>query len=196
MIVSPHPFKLAVFGWNVSHGCTISTTPGGIAVDWAESLRLARRADALGIEAFIPVCRWKGFGGPSAFNHRSFETYTWAAGLAQATTRLHVFATTAMPTLHPLLAAKQGATIDHVSGGRFGLNVVAGWNSSEAAMFGQVQLPHAERYVYADEWMRLLVELWTREGEFDFEGRHFTARGCYAEPKPVQRPRPPIMSAG
>lgn len=196
MALSRNRFQLAVFGCNVSHGCTISKAPGGIEVDWAESVALARTADELGLEAFIPVCRWKGFGGPSAFNHRTFETYTWAAGLAQATQRMHVFATTAVPTIHPVLAAKQGATIDHISGGRFGLNVVAGWNSHEVAMFGQQQLPHSERYDLADEWMRLINELWTREGEFDFDGRYFAAPGCYAEPKPVQRPRPPVMSAG
>ena len=189
-------FKLAVFGFNVSHGCTISTAERGIEVDWAESLRLARRADALGLEALIPVCRWKGFGGPSEFNHRSFETWTWAAGLAQATERIHVFVTAAVPTIHPVLAAKQGATIDHISGGRFGLNVVAGWNRHEVAMFGIEQLPHEARYAMTDEWMSLIKALWLREGEFDFDGSWFKAPRCYAEPKPLQRPRPPIMSAG
>ncbi|MEQ8234137.1 MAG: LLM class flavin-dependent oxidoreductase [Gammaproteobacteria bacterium] len=196
MPLSTNRFQLAVFGCNVSHGCTISNAPGGIEVDWQESLRLARRAEALGLEAFIPVCRWKGFGGPSAFNHRSFETWTWAAGLAQATSRIHIFTTTAMPTVHPVLAAKQAATIDHISDGRFGLNVVAGWNSGEAAMFGHAQLPHAERYAFADEWMSLVEQLWTHTGAFDYHGRYFDAPGCYAEPKPVQQPHPPIMSAG
>ncbi len=196
MLLSNNRFKLAVFGFNVSHGCTISTAEHGIEVDWAESLRLARRADELGLEALIPVCRWKGFGGPSEFNHRSFETWTWAAGLAQATRRIHVFVTTAVPTIHPVLAAKQGATIDHISGGRFGLNVVAGWNRHEVAMFGLEQLPHEARYALTDEWMSLIKALWTREGEFDFDGAWFKAPRCYAEPKPVQRPRPPIMSAG
>ncbi len=196
MPLSANRFQLAVFGCNVSHGCTISRASGGIEVEWTESVALARTADALGLEAFIPVCRWKGFGGPSEFNHRTFETYTWAAGLAQATQRMHVFATTAVPTIHPVLAAKQGATIDHISGGRFGLNVVAGWNSHEVAMFGQQQLPHGDRYALADEWMSLVDALWTRSGAFDFDGRFFNAPGCYAEPKPLQRPRPPVMSAG
>jgi len=196
MPLSPNRLQLAVFGFNVSHGCTISTAEGGIAVDWAESLALARKADLLGLEAIIPVCRWKGFGGPSAFNHRSFETYTWAAGLAQATRDIHVFATTAVQSIHPVLAAKQGATIDHISGGRFGLNVVAGWNTHEVAMFGGTHYPHAERYALADEWMSLVTALWTQEGEFDFDGRYFRAPRCYAEPKPLTRPRPPVMSAG
>lgn len=192
----PNGFQLAVFGTNVSHGCTISAAAGGIAVTWEESLALARHADRIGIEAMIPVCRWKGFGGASEFNHRCFETYTWAAGLAQATERIRIFATTAIVSIHPILAAKQSVTIDHISGGRFGLNVVAGWNSHEVAMFGQTQLPHAERYAMADEWMTLVKRIWTESGEFDFAGCFFNAPGVYAEPKPLQRPRPPIMSAG
>lgn len=196
MLPVSNPFKLAVFGCNVSHGCTISTAAGGIAVDWSESVRLAQFADELGVEAFIPVCRWKGFGGPSSFNHRSFETYTWAAGLAQATQRLHVFATTAVPAMHPVLAAKQGVTVDHISGGRFGLNIVAGWNRDEVQMFGQTQLPHAARYELAREWVQFLCRLWTEDGEFSVEGEYFNAERVYAEPKPLQRPRPPIMSAG
>lgn len=196
MLPGHNRLKLAVFGFNVSHGCTISTAAGGVAVEWAESLRLARRADELGLEALVPVCRWKGFGGPSDFNHRGFETWTWAAGLAQATRRIHVFATTAVPTIHPVLAARQGATIDHIAGGRFGLNVVAGWNRHEVAMFGLEQLPHDSRYAMTDEWMSLVKALWTRVGDFDFTGKWFDAPGCYAEPKPLQRPHPPIMSAG
>ena len=196
MRLSNNKFQLAVFGCNVSHGCTISSAPGGIAVTWEESLLLARKADALGFEAFIPVCRWKGFGGPSEFNHRTFETFTWAAGLAQATENIHVFATVAVPAIHPVLAAKQAATIDHISGGRFGLNVVAGWNSGEVAMFGKQQLPHAERYQYADEWMQFIFDLWQKHGEFDFSSQYFDAPACYAEPKPLQQPRPPVMSAG
>lgn len=189
-------FQLAVFGVNVSHGCTISSAPGGIAVNWQESMRLARAAEALGIEAMIPVCRWQGFGGPSDFNARSFETYTWAAGLAAATSRIRIFATSAIASIHPVLAAKQGVTVDHISNGRFGLNVVAGWNSAETALFGAPQLPHAERYACADEWMALVTRLWEDAGPFDFRGRFFDVGGCRAEPKPLQSPRPPIMSAG
>ena len=196
MRLSNNKFQLAIFGCNVSHGCTISSAPRGIEVSWEESLRLAKKADVLGIEAFIPVCRWKGFGGPSEFNHRTFETFTWAAGLAQATKNITIFATVAVPSIHPVLAAKQAVTIDHISQGRFGLNVVAGWNRDEIAMFGNRQLPHAERYAYSNEWLEFIFQLWQNEGEFDYRTNYFDAPGCYAEPKPVQQPRPPIMSAG
>ena len=80
-------------------------------------------------------------GGSVNFNHRNFETFTWAAGLAASTDEIGVFATFHVPTVHPVRAAKEVVTIDHISGGRFGLNIVAGWNEREIAMFGKPQKP-------------------------------------------------------
>jgi len=169
---------------------------GTIGVEWAESVRLAKAAERLGIEAMVPVARWRGFGGNTNFNHRSFETYTWAAGLAAATEKIMIFSTSHVPTIHPVLAAKQAATIDHISGGRFGLNIVAGWNETEIAMFGSPQKDHDERYAMAEEWISIIKRLWTEEGSFDFHGTHFQVPHAYAEPKPLQDPHPFVMSAG
>ena len=188
--------KLAIFGVNVSHGCAVSSAPGHIKVSWDESVRIARLADKAGLEAIIPVARWKGFGGDTNFNHRCFETYTWAAGLAQATKNIFVFATSHVPTIHPVLAAKQSATIDHISNGRFGLNIVAGWNEAEINMFGNRQKEHDERYQVATEWLDLIKQLWSRSGYFDFDGKYFHCPQAYSEPKPIQQPRPFIVSAG
>jgi alkanesulfonate monooxygenase SsuD/methylene tetrahydromethanopterin reductase-like flavin-dependent oxidoreductase (luciferase family) len=98
--------------------------------------------------------------------------------------------------VHPVLAAKQAVTIDHISGGRFGLNVVAGWNTTEIGMFGTPQRAHDERYRYSDEWLTLMKRLWTETGAFDFKGQYFQIQDAYAEPKPVQQPYPLIMNAG
>jgi FMNH2-dependent dimethyl sulfone monooxygenase len=195
-ILGESPLKLAVFGLNVSHGCAISSAPGHLEVNWPETLELARAAEAIGIDGLVPVARWRGFGGATNFNHRCFETYTWAAGVAAATERLVVFSTSHVPTIHPVLAAKQAVTIDHISGGRFVLNIVAGWNAGEVAMFGRPQREHDERYAVAAEWIELMKRLWTETGRFDFAGRFFQCPGAYAEPKPLQRPYPLIMSAG
>ena len=71
-----HPFfdrnrlKLAVFGANVSHGCSMTCVDGTIKVDWGESVRVARAAEQAGFDAIIPVARWKGLGGEINFNHR------------------------------------------------------------------------------------------------------------------------------
>jgi alkanesulfonate monooxygenase SsuD/methylene tetrahydromethanopterin reductase-like flavin-dependent oxidoreductase (luciferase family) len=192
---SPNRLKLGVFGLNVSSGCAMSSAPDTLKIEWDESVRIARAAEAAGIEALVPVARWRGFGGATNFNHRCFETLTWAAGLAAATERIGIFATVHVPTVHPVRAAKEIATIDHISRGRFALNIVAGWNEPEIRMFGVSQREHDQRYAYADEFTTLLKRLWTENG-FDFSGDFFKVPGAYSEPKPVQRPWPLIMSAG
>jgi alkanesulfonate monooxygenase SsuD/methylene tetrahydromethanopterin reductase-like flavin-dependent oxidoreductase (luciferase family) len=196
LLHSDNKLKLAIFGLNVSHGCSMTNRPETLKVEWAESVAIARAAEAAGIEALIPVARWKGMGGDINFNHRNFETFTWAAGLSAVTERISVFATFHVPTVHPVRAAKEVATIDHISGGRFGLNIVAGWNEAEFAMFGLRQREHDDRYAAAEDWLALCRELWTRDGTFDYDGPYFTAEGAYAEPKPLQQPYPAIMSAG
>ena len=118
-------FKLAAFGFNISGGLTMTSAPGTIEVSWEESRRIALAAEKAGLDAVIPVDRWRGFGGDTNFNSRSFETLSWAAALAAITSDIDVFATFAMPTAHPIRLAKEIATIDHIAGGRFGINFVA-----------------------------------------------------------------------
>ena len=57
------------------------------------------------MEAMVPVARWKGFGGNVNFNGTNFETFTWAAGLAECTEQITIFTTTHIPTVHPIVAA-------------------------------------------------------------------------------------------
>ena len=188
--------KLALFGINLRGGVTLSDVDGKAEATWEENRRLAQHADRLGLDAIVPVARWRGYGGTSNLGERSFETFTWASGLLAATQRIQVFATFHVPLAHPVLAAKMVATADHVSGGRFGLNIVAGWYAQELAMFGLAQNEHDERYEVADEWTQVLKQLWTVDGERDFHGRYFEVPGGFMEPKPLQKPYPVIMNAG
>ena len=98
--------------------------------------------------------------------------------------------------MHPVMAAKQGMTIDHLTGGRFSLNVVTGWYRPEIEMFGEPQMEHDERYDRAVEWLDVIKQLWTREEEFDFDGRYYTIKKGWLAPKPVQKPYPAVMNAG
>lgn len=188
--------KLAVFGINLRGGVTLADVPGKIEATWDENRRIAARADRLGLDAIVPVARWRGYGGQANLGDRSFETFTWAAGLLAATQRIQVFATFHVPLAHPVLAAKMCATADHVSGGRFGLNIVAGWYAAELSMFGLTQRDHDERYEVADEWAQALKQLWTTEGESDFRGSYYDIAAGVLEPKPLQKPYPVIMNAG
>ncbi len=94
------------------------------------------------------------------------------------------------------MAAKQAATVDHVSGGRFALNIVCGWFAPELEMFGAPIMEHDTRYEYAAEWIEIIKLLWTREEEFDYEGKFLRVRKGFSMPKPIQKPYPPLMNAG
>jgi FMNH2-dependent dimethyl sulfone monooxygenase len=191
-----NPLKLGIFGINLRGGMTLSDVEGNVRADWDENLRLAQWADRLGVDAVVPVARWRGYGGEANLGDRSFETFTWATGLMACTRRIQAFATCHVPIIHPVQAAKMAATADHISGGRFGLNIVSGWNPEEMSMFGLTQREHDERYQVADEWAQLLKQLWTTPGEHDFHGEFFDVPGGFSEPKPVQEPYPVIMNAG
>jgi alkanesulfonate monooxygenase SsuD/methylene tetrahydromethanopterin reductase-like flavin-dependent oxidoreductase (luciferase family) len=100
------------------------------------------------------------------------------------------------PLFHPLIAAKEMVTADHIGDGRFGLNIVAGWNEGEFQMFGVEQREHDERYEFAQEWIDIIKRAWREDHEFDYEGRYFKLAGVRAKPKPVGGTRPLIMNAG
>jgi alkanesulfonate monooxygenase SsuD/methylene tetrahydromethanopterin reductase-like flavin-dependent oxidoreductase (luciferase family) len=195
-LFSDNRLKLGLFGINVSNGCAITSAPGSLQMSWPTTKELAQIADRDGYEALVPVARWKGFGGETNFNGTNFETYTWAAGLGEATDNICIMTTSHVPTVHPIMAAKQGTTIDHITNGRFALNVVCGWFKPELEMFGAPIMQHDVRYEYAAEWIEIVKMLWTREDEFDFEGKYLTVRKGFSMPKPLQRPMPPIMNAG
>jgi alkanesulfonate monooxygenase SsuD/methylene tetrahydromethanopterin reductase-like flavin-dependent oxidoreductase (luciferase family) len=188
--------KLGTFCSNLSGGATMSSIDGILAAKWESSLALARLADEMGFEAIVPVGRWKGFGGTTNFNGEGFECFTWAAAMSALTKDCGVFATSHVPTMHPVMAAKQAATIDHIGGGRFTLNVVTGWYRPEIEMFGAPLLEHDTRYDMAVEWLEIIKRLWTSEEEFDFDGKFYQVKRAIIAPKPVQKPHPAIMSAG
>ena len=183
--------KLGLFGTNCSYGLIMSHAPTTYEATWAHTKEIAQRADALGFEALVPIARWRGFGGTTNFNGNCFETYTWAAGLAEATENIGIFATSHLPTVHPIVAAKAAVTIDHISGGRFGLNLVMGWFSPEMDMFHGEQRQHDERYAFGQEWIDLVKRLWSEEGSFDADGLVLRGReaGVLPEAAPGAAPR-------
>jgi FMNH2-dependent dimethyl sulfone monooxygenase len=195
-LFSDNKLRLGIFGTNVSNGCAITTAEEAYELNWPNTLSLAEIADRYGYEAVVPVARWKGFGGKSNFNGTNFETYTWAAGLAQATKQIAVLTTSHVPTVHPVMAAKQATTVDHISNGRFALNIVCGWFRPELEMFGAPLMEHDMRYEYAAEWIDFVKMLWTREEEFDYEGKFLRVNKGFSMPKPIQKPFPPLMNAG
>src|SRR5271163_177885 len=187
--------KIGLFGANCSSGRSATKVPERWSASWSECLALARLADDAGLDFMLPIARWKGYGGDTDFHGRSLETITWAVGLLCATQRITVFGTVHAPLFHPLIAAKEFVTADHIGAGRFGLNIVAGWNEDEFAMFGVQQREHSDRYEFAQEWIDVVKRAWS-EDEFDFDGKFFKLAGVRAKPKPFGDAHPVIMNAG
>ena len=188
--------KLGFFGANCSSGLAATLVPERWSGSWEDNLRLVRLADDAGIDFMLPIARWKGFGGASNFENATLETLTWACGLLAATKRISVFGTVHAPLVHPVFAAKQMVTADHVGRGRFGLNVVCGWNADEFDMFGVAQRDHELRYDYGQEWLTIVRMLWERDAPFDFDGAFFHLKDAVGDPKPYGGTQPVIMNAG
>jgi alkanesulfonate monooxygenase SsuD/methylene tetrahydromethanopterin reductase-like flavin-dependent oxidoreductase (luciferase family) len=188
--------KIGVFGANCSSSRTATTVPERWTASWPDCLALAKMADEAGIDFMLPIGRWKGYGGETDFHGTTLETVTWACGLLAATRRITVFGTVHAPLFHPLIAAKEFVTADHIGAGRFGLNIVAGWNEGEFEMFGVSQRAHDDRYEFAEEWLQVVKRAWGTEEQFDFKGQFFDLRGVRAKPKPCGGARPLIMNAG
>ena len=193
---STRRLKLGTFQTNLDSGCVMSDLDGRLEITWPSTVALAKLADEMEFEAIVPVARWQGFGGATNPQGPGFETYTWAAGLAASTATAGIFSTSHVSLNHPIIAAKQSTVIDHISNGRYALNIVTGWNQPEIDMFGQPMLGHAERYACAEEWLAIVKRLWTEDDPFDHEGTYYKIAQGYLQPKPIQEPYPAIMNAG
>jgi alkanesulfonate monooxygenase SsuD/methylene tetrahydromethanopterin reductase-like flavin-dependent oxidoreductase (luciferase family) len=195
-LLGPNRLRLGIFASNCSGGLAATTVPERWAATWDDNEAVARLADEAGIEFMLPIARWRGYGGTSDYQRSAFETITWACGLLAATKSLTVFGTVHAPLIHPILAAKQFVTVDHISRGRFGLNIVCGWNEDEFEMFGERQREHDTRYVFGQEWLDIVERIWEADEAFDFQGQFFSLNGVIGDPKPFGGTRPMLMNAG
>jgi alkanesulfonate monooxygenase SsuD/methylene tetrahydromethanopterin reductase-like flavin-dependent oxidoreductase (luciferase family) len=189
--------KIGLFGANCFSGRAVTLVPERWSASWEDNLELAQMADEAGIDFLLPIARWKSYGSNGDYQSATLETITWATGLLAKTKRVTVFGTVHAPLFNPIAAAKQMVTADHVGDGRFGLNIVVGWNEGEFEMFGVKQRQeHEARYEYAQEWIDVIKEVWSPRYDFDFNGSFFNLKGVRALPKPKGGTRPLIMNAG
>ena len=188
--------KIGLFGANCSSGRSATKVPERWTARWPDCLELAKLGDEAGLDFMLPIARWKGYGGDTDFHGRSLETITWAVGLLGATKRITVFGTVHALIFNPVVAAKEMVTADHIGEGRFGVNLVVGWNEGEFEMFGVTQREHDARYDFAQEWLDVVKRAWSEPGSFDFAGQFLKLEGVRAHPKPCGGTRPLIMNAG
>jgi probable F420-dependent oxidoreductase len=159
-------------------------------VRWPELVDLARAIDDLGFDGI-----WVGehllYRWPNRPARGPWEAWTLMAALAAATTRATIGPLVACTAFHnPALLAKQAATIDEISGGRFVLGLGAGWNETEFRAFGFAFDHRIDRFEEAFTIIRTLL----RDGAIDFAGRYYEARDCELLPRP--RPGGPPLLIG
>ncbi len=193
---SDNKFIIGLFGANCSSGRAVTTVDERWLGSWRESKQLAQLADDAGIDFMLPIGRWKGYGGDTDYQGATLETFNWASGLLACTKRITVFGTIHAPLFNPIMAAKMGVTADHIGEGRFGLNIVCGWNEGEFEMFGVSQRDHDNRYKYAQEWVDVLKLCWGGKDDFSYDGEFLHHKLTRAKPKPWGGSRPVIMNAG
>lgn len=178
-------------------GWIISDTTPPLDGLWRQNLAAALAAEEAGMDFVMSMGKWRGFGGETNHWGSSMESITMMAAIAQATKRVKVWATAHTMLHNPAVTAKMITTLDHISGGRAGLNIVAGAYREEFAQMGEWDdsLSHDDRYVLAEEWTTIVKRLWT-EPSVDFEGRFFYFKDCASDPKPLSHPRPTVICAG
>lgn len=195
-ILEGNTLKLGIFGSNCEAGLSFADVPERWDGTWENNLALAQLADGNGIECMVANARWTDHGGRTHVNRYSLEAMSWGCGLLSKTKDLSVFATAHVPFVHPVFAAKEMATIDHISQGRFGLNLVVGAKPSDFALFGLLAEEHDVRYEAAEEWWNLIKRIWSGEGPFDFHGRFFHTERAIGLPRPYENRNPIMMNAG
>jgi F420-dependent oxidoreductase-like protein len=165
--------------------------------DYATLLSVARAAEELGFDAFFRSDHYltmagSGLPGPT-------DAWITLAGLALQTSRIRLGTLMSPVTFRlpgPLAIAV--AQVDQMSGGRAELGLGTGWFDAEHAAYGIPFPPLAERFARLEEQLKIVTGLWeTAEGDtFSFSGTHYSLSGSPALPKPVQRPRPPVLIGG
>ena len=211
---SDNRLMLGLYGWNVSCGVTISKAvldnPPKLRDfhEWETAQYLIKESERIGFEFELPIARMRGSGGKIGFHEDSIDSLCQAPALAQVTSKIGLFSTVMMGShFHPLHIAKMGANFDHISDGRWGINIVAGWNRTENELFGLgeaeevglfnlTSIDHNMRYEMTDEFITLIKQTWALQSNFEFNGRFYRGGHIYIYPKPARQPRPFILHSG
>ncbi len=168
-----------------------------MATNWKQIREAAAEADRLGFFGFVMPDHymWGQQYGPGESAYSTLETWTALAYLAAETKNLHLGTlVTPIPFRPPGLLAKTVSTVDVLSNGRAILGVGAGWSQVEFEGYSKWE-PDNVRVEKTEEGLQLILKLWT-EPKVDFKGRYYNANGAVLEPKPNQKPHPPLLFGG
>ncbi len=186
--------ELGVFIPVGNNGWIASTNGPKIPGTYEYNRDVTVMAEQMGFDFALSMAKWRGYGGPTQHWNITLESITTMAGLAEATSRIGIWGTVHMMIFPPAVMAKMVATLDQISNGRVGLNLVSGSNPHDLGQMGLWRdLDHAGRYALAEEWIQVVKRLWTEE-RVNHKGAFFELTDCMSNPKPSTIP--PVICAG
>jgi FMNH2-dependent dimethyl sulfone monooxygenase len=193
------PLILGLFLPIQSGGWSASALPRGTDWTFDYNKQLTLRAEALGFDLVFALAEWLGkggYGGDIRYHDESLDAFITQAALASVTERILLISTLHVlyGPWHPLHLAKFGATLDHISNGRWGLNLVTGHRHREHRRFGHAPIEHDQRYQQADEFIRVVQQLWASDENVDFNGDYYRLQEAYSSVKP-RYGRPVLVNA-
>lgn len=193
------PLMLGLFLPTQNGGFSQSLLPRETDWSFAYNKRLTQRAEEAGFDFVFGLQQWVrkgGFGGEMSYRENFLDPFISTVALAPVTTRMITISTVHVlyGNLHPLYLARFAATADHIADGRFGLNVVTGYDPKESAMFGMDRPDHDLRYEQADEFASIMEDLWLGLEDLTYDGRWYDLKEAYISPRPVHG-RPIMVSA-
>lgn len=193
------PMLLGLFLPIQNGGWSTSTLPRTTTWTFDYNAALTLKAEVLGFDLVFGLAQWTpkgGHGGEMRYRETSIDSFMTVSALAAMTRRILLISTIHVlyGPWHPVHLAKFGATLDHISGGRWGANIVTGHIPTEAAMFGMVRPDHAQRYEMADVFATRLQQLWSAIENLTIDGPFWSMQNAFVTPKP-RYGRPVIVNA-
>lgn len=180
--------------WALVHGSrgALQDPDEPFDASWDRNRRLVLEAEALGYDSTLIA---QHTANPYDDNWDELEAWTASAALGALTERIEIIAAIKPPLYHPVVLAKMAQQIEHVSKGRFAINLVNAWNKPEYEKAGIAFAPHDERYAYGREWISV-VEPLLRGERVSFAGRYFQVQDYQLRPADTFRTRPVIYVGG
>ena len=179
---------IGVFIPIANNGWIMSATSPQYLPSFDLNKEVTLKAEKYGLDFALSMIKLHGFGGPTHFWDYALESFTLMAGLAAVTEKIRLYASVPVLAVPPAFAARMAVTIDSISHGRFGINIVSGWQKAE---YDQMNIWPGEahflrRYDYCAEYVTVMKELWAT-GQSDFKGVYFTMNDCRLLPKPTAK---------
>ena len=191
-------FKIGLFAFNASSGVTLTKDSKRWLANWENIKKISKNSDNMGLDFLLPIARWNDWGGETRPHKNAFETFALMSSIASITKKIYLFSTVHTAFVHPIYAARATTTINNISNGRFGINVVCGWNKSEYEMFNlEKKISTVNRYKFGDEWLKIYLKLLDNKSDkVTFNGNFLQVKNAQCHPKMINEKKFLKISAG